>query len=67
MKYDFGAMCYRHDNVCPLFLMHSMHVTSKCKQYTFFTASTIQWALLFIILAFSKCNIPVKIHLLCFL
>ncbi len=42
MKYDFVAMYYRYDNLCPLFLIHIMHVTPKCKQYTFFTASTIQ-------------------------
>ncbi len=67
MKYDFGAICYGHDNLCPLFLLPIMHVTPKCKHhYTFLTASTIQWALLFIFRDFRKCNIPVKIYLLCF-
>ncbi len=63
MKYDYRVLCYKHDNLCPLFLMHIMHVTPKCKQYVLSTASTVQLALLFIIIAFHKCNILANIDL----
>ncbi len=55
MKYDFEAICYSYDHLCPLFLMHIKHVAPKCKQYTFFTASTI----LFVFLA-QVCNAMIE-------